>query len=643
MGALDRRPVVHATDNRFVRDLKRSIIQIYERLDRQRLSGDSRTFRVTQGPSGYVGHAMGKTHIAAITVDNADGSYEGQDQVWDDDVEDWVADTAGRTYDDTDFPFLWAADGSTGIDVGTIVEVLEVVGDEGVTNFVFVPAGSPPSGYGYVPDGTEDYQTLVWDDTTDTAWEASSLFKIDFDNARVLVMDDTNTYGMTLETDASGHGYIEADTGASGDLHLQYNAEGNIECFADATNGQTKAFRIYGFRNLDSLRYLDISVGSDAANSVSFDLDGRNLFFVSNAGNTFVGDIAGTLSTASSATFIGDASGWFSSGANVTGIGVNACRQNNQDGTTGVGKDSCYSNTGMRVTGLGTGSAFQNTGDDINAFGNLSCYQNTGDRVVAYGPGACQSNIGSSVTAVGYHAAQQTGGAGGGSRCIFIGGEQGLNNSTNDLFTLGDTASNATPLLTGDLANNYLHFKSDSHRLYFGAGDDAYWHYDGTKYQCVAVSGDDDLYLTDFAVVIQAPDNTSATDALYIEDSSASELFSVRCDGLVTISGAYSLPTADAAGANYVLKNDGDTTTSWAAVGSLLTAGNLIDITGNTIDVDLTEVTSYNADNVQALANNASTIQFMETIDLEDALALITGFGASKALTTDGSSNIGWT
>jgi hypothetical protein len=34
------------------------------------------------------------------------------------------------------------------------------------------------------------------------------------------------------------------------------------------------------------------------------------------------------------------------------------------------------------------------------------------------------------------------------------------------------------------MANNYLYLKSDSHRLYFGAGDDAYLNYDGTDLVC---------------------------------------------------------------------------------------------------------------------------------------------------------------
>jgi hypothetical protein len=55
--------------------------------------------------------------------------------------------------------------------------------------------------------------------------------------------------------------------------------------------------------------------------------------------------------------------------------------------------------------------------------------------------------------------------------------------TTNSQFKLGATLANATPLLTGDLANNYLYLKSDSHRLYFGAGDDAYLNYDGTDLQ----------------------------------------------------------------------------------------------------------------------------------------------------------------
>jgi len=89
--------------------------------------------------------------------------------------------------------------------------------------------------------------------------------------------------------------------------------------------------------------------------------------------------------------------------------------------------------------------------------------------------------VGAYTTALGVQTGQQSNAA----DCIYIGHQMGLSNTTDDLFLLGNAHANATPLLTGDLANNYLYLKSDSHRLYFGAGDDAYINYDGTDLNIV--------------------------------------------------------------------------------------------------------------------------------------------------------------
>lgn len=74
--------------------------------------------------------------------------------------------------------------------------------------------------------------------------------------------------------------------------------------------------------------------------------------------------------------------------------------------------------------------------------------------------------------------------------------------------------------------------------------------------------------------------------------------------------------------------------------------GTYIDVsaaTGDvTVSVDLTEVAGYNAGNEQVLCNDNGVIEFWNTIDLEDALALITGFGATKTFQTTAGSVIEW-
>lgn len=48
-------------------------------------------------------------------------------------------------------------------------------------------------------------------------------------------------------------------------------ASANIRCWPESVEGETKEFEIYGYRTSDSLRSLQIGVGTDAADTVSFD------------------------------------------------------------------------------------------------------------------------------------------------------------------------------------------------------------------------------------------------------------------------------------------------------------------------------------------------------------------------------------
>lgn len=54
-------------------------------------------------------------------------------------------------------------------------------------------------------------------------------------------------------------------------LDFQVDADSTIRCFSGATSGETREFKIYGFRTGDSSRSLEIGVGVDADDTASFD------------------------------------------------------------------------------------------------------------------------------------------------------------------------------------------------------------------------------------------------------------------------------------------------------------------------------------------------------------------------------------
>jgi hypothetical protein len=109
------------------------------------------------------------------------------------------------------------------------------------------------------------------------------------DGPLILETQETNVIGEVLiRGDGIGHGMItirdENDVEAeiihdaavmhmrtTGDLSLNSTAEGDAYCFAQAVAGETPEWKIYGYRTADALRTLNIGVGVDAANTVTFD------------------------------------------------------------------------------------------------------------------------------------------------------------------------------------------------------------------------------------------------------------------------------------------------------------------------------------------------------------------------------------
>ncbi len=54
-------------------------------------------------------------------------------------------------------------------------------------------------------------------------------------------------------------------------LRIMQGAEQDVSVYANSTTGETKDFKVYGFKSGDSLRSLEIGVGVDAADTASFD------------------------------------------------------------------------------------------------------------------------------------------------------------------------------------------------------------------------------------------------------------------------------------------------------------------------------------------------------------------------------------
>lgn len=77
--------------------------------------------------------------------------------------------------------------------------------------------------------------------------------------------------GSLLLYRAGNYGYVKLSGGTTSGLLFQEDAACNIACFGTVPEGTYPEFLVYGFRTGDARRSLQIGVGRDAADTVSFD------------------------------------------------------------------------------------------------------------------------------------------------------------------------------------------------------------------------------------------------------------------------------------------------------------------------------------------------------------------------------------
>lgn len=69
----------------------------------------------------------------------------------------------------------------------------------------------------------------------------------------------------------SGYGFVKTTGATPGALRFQHSADVDIWAFDSAAEGETRELKIYGYRTGDAKRSLEIGVGTDAADTASFD------------------------------------------------------------------------------------------------------------------------------------------------------------------------------------------------------------------------------------------------------------------------------------------------------------------------------------------------------------------------------------
>jgi len=69
---------------------------------------------------------------------------------------------------------------------------------------------------------------------------------------------------------ASGYGYLEVKGTSPNPLIFNNSAESDIWMFQAATSGETPGFRVYGYKSGDAKRFLDVTVGGSANDTVDF-------------------------------------------------------------------------------------------------------------------------------------------------------------------------------------------------------------------------------------------------------------------------------------------------------------------------------------------------------------------------------------
>ncbi|MHC4643803.1 MAG: hypothetical protein ACYS32_19340 [Planctomycetota bacterium] len=113
--------------------------------------------------------------------------------------------------------------------------------------------------------------------------------------------------GWILYQPFTTRGYLQGG-GTVTDLAFQANAEGTASIYTESAEGETQDFSIFGYRTGDALRSLQIGVGADVADTVSFDglsnylfdgnvriNNGNELRFFDAGNSNYVGFEAGAL------------------------------------------------------------------------------------------------------------------------------------------------------------------------------------------------------------------------------------------------------------------------------------------------------------------------------------------------------------
>lgn len=153
---------------------------------------------------------------------------------------------------------------------------------------------------------SEDNDNLFWDDTNKRLGVGTktpnNALEIVGARPQLRLSDGSNFVELAMSPGVDGvlrlHGQTQAvlnlQAGATGGKVFQYEtAEDHVQAvpgaafhyyvFEDATSGETKEFRIYGYRAGDDLRSLQIGVGIDADDTASFD-GVSNYYFDGNVG-----------------------------------------------------------------------------------------------------------------------------------------------------------------------------------------------------------------------------------------------------------------------------------------------------------------------------------------------------------------------
>jgi len=87
---------------------------------------------------------------------------------------------------------------------------------------------------------------------------------------QVRVFDEDDAEYLVLAS-VAGDGRINTSGSSPGEIQLQRTANGAVSVFKASAEGETQELSIYGYRTSDALRSLQIGVGTDAADTASFD------------------------------------------------------------------------------------------------------------------------------------------------------------------------------------------------------------------------------------------------------------------------------------------------------------------------------------------------------------------------------------